>query len=181
VRTVYNKTISKRRCTFCKELLAPNKTVKEVSEMFSTDYHPNCYQTFLKQTNSLSGQFSSLLQSSRERAKRKGWDYDLSSDEYDDTDGIDFLYKLYLSQSKRCALTNLEFLPNDDSEWSFHRTISIDRKDSSIGYLKSNVQLVCQAVNYLKSNMTDDQVQTIAEGIIVTNRKKSSKKSKTKR
>jgi hypothetical protein len=171
INRISNK-LSQRKCKFCDQFLAPTKSVKEVSMLYPEDYHPNCYQTFLKQTQSLSGQFSSLLQSSRKRARRKGWDYDLSSDEYNDLDGIQFLHNLYLEQGKRCAVSGMEFLPNDDDEWSFHRTISIDRRDSTKGYTRSNVQLVCQCVNYLKSNLRDDQVNEIANGIIATSKSK---------
>ena len=38
-------------------------------------------------------------------------------------------------------------------------TMSLDRKDSSIGYIKSNIQFISIAMNHLKNNMTEEQMQ----------------------
>ena len=37
--------------------------------------------------------------------------------------------------------------------------MSLDRKDSSIGYIKSNIQFISIAMNHLKNNMTEEQMQ----------------------
>ena len=36
--------------------------------------------------------------------------------------------------------------------------ISIDRINSSLGYIRGNVQLVCDAVNVMKSNSTEEEL-----------------------
>ena len=38
-------------------------------------------------------------------------------------------------------------------------TASLDRIDSSIGYIKNNIQFVSIAVNYMKNTMTDSEVK----------------------
>ena len=42
-------------------------------------------------------------------------------------------------------------------------TISIDRKDSSIGYTKENIQFISIAMNHLKNDMTEAEMQEILE------------------
>jgi len=56
-----------------------------------------------------------------------------------------FLKELLAKQNNRCALTGVVF---DDADYK----PSLDRVDSSIGYLKTNVQLVLADVNRMKSN-----------------------------
>ncbi|MCI0663353.1 MAG: hypothetical protein L0220_19995 [Acidobacteria bacterium] len=165
------KPAKPKHCSFCAEPLS-------AEEKKMNDYHQTCMKLFKQQTRSLSGVFSSLLYSARKRAEKKNWRYDLSSDSFDDTDGVEWLIEVYRKQAGKCAISGLEFLPSDDPEWSFHRTLSIDRIRSDVGYLRSNCQLVCQCVNYLKSNMSDEQVREIAEGIIETSEKRSRKSSR---
>ncbi len=38
------------------------------------------------------------------------------------------------------------------------KTISIDRIDSSKGYVRGNVQLVCWVVNQMKNDLTNDEL-----------------------
>ena len=43
---------------------------------------------------------------------------------------------------------------------------SIDRIVPSLGYIKSNVRLVCSQVNMMRSNLEDSEVINICEAII---------------
>jgi len=61
-----------------------------------------------------------------------------------------YLWDLYLKQNKKCALSGLGIsFPRkfDDTLW----TASLDRIDSSIGYMKGNVQWVHKHVNLMKN------------------------------
>lgn len=60
-----------------------------------------------------------------------------------------FIFELLAKQNYCCALTGICF---NENVWP-----SIDRIDSSVGYLKSNVQLVTGTVNRAKWNLTQDQ------------------------
>lgn len=73
-------------------------------------------------------------------AKQRKLEYNL--DEF-------FIKELLNKQENRCALSGTIF--NDKNK------ISIDRIDSSKGYIKDNIQLVIFEVNRMKSNFTQDQ------------------------
>lgn len=50
--------------------------------------------------------------------------------------------------------------------------VSIDRIDSTKGYLKTNVQLVCMVVNQMKSDLSLNELISICKQIIEHNGKK---------
>lgn len=60
----------------------------------------------------------------------------------------EYLYNMAINQNLRCAILNV---PLSFDRGMPHK-ISIDRIDSSIGYIPGNVQLVCLAANYMKSD-----------------------------
>lgn len=74
----------------------------------------------------------------------------------------EYIYKLYLNQNKRCALCGIKIsLPKSYFEiacGSF--TASLDRIDSSKGYVKGNLQWVHKKINIMKQAMLDDEFIT---------------------
>jgi hypothetical protein len=67
----------------------------------------------------------------------------------------DYVWKLYLNQNKRCALTGL---PISFGRVSMRKetTASLDRIDSSKGYVEGNVAWVLKDVNMLKVNLSNE-------------------------
>ena len=69
--------------------------------------------------------------------------------------GIEFditpelIWKIYLDQNKKCALTGIEI---GWKEVGQDHTASIDRIDSSIGYVDGNVWLLHKDVNMMKQS-----------------------------
>lgn len=64
---------------------------------------------------------------------------------------IDYVLGIYDAQKGRCALSGVE-MTHIAGHGRVPTNISIDRIDSSKGYVKGNIQLVCCAVNVAKSN-----------------------------
>lgn len=77
-----------------------------------------------------------------------------------------FLVDLWYRQGGKCALTGRPMvIPN----WRVlgqgcttrmprnTHNASVDRIDSNVGYTAGNLQLVCYAVNIMKTNMTDEE------------------------
>lgn len=77
----------------------------------------------------------------------------------------DYLEKLWEEQNGKCAITGL---PINLQYWNTRKTpfsASLDRKDSSKGYLKGNVQFVAYSVNMAKNNFTDEQIKEFFDAV----------------
>ena len=70
----------------------------------------------------------------------------------------EYLWKLYLSQDRKCALSgvNIEFGKGRRNNKST-QTVSVDRIDSSKGYVEGNVQWVHKTVNIMKQSLSDEE------------------------
>jgi hypothetical protein len=77
-------------------------------------------------------------------ARQRNHEYDVSKK---------YLYDLYIKQNKKCALSKLSIVignkPGDEKK---EITASLDRIDSSKGYIKGNVQWVHKNINRMKSD-----------------------------
>lgn len=79
----------------------------------------------------------------KHEAGKRGLEFDLT---------IQFLWELYLQQDKRCKLSNVPivFIRNYERDLKKGQTASLDRIDSSKGYIEGNVQWVHKDVNFMK-------------------------------
>lgn len=71
---------------------------------------------------------------------------------------LEYLKSVWEEQKGICPYTGLSLvLPTDSNVKDLHPTIraSLDRIDSSKGYVKGNVQFISTCINYLKSDMSD--------------------------
>lgn len=97
--------------------------------------------------------WSYLLQSARNRAKEKGWVFDLS-DEW-----------ACSRWTGRCEITNIAFQTNG-KRGPQPFSASIDRKDSTKGYTQENTRFILWGCNAIKGVGTDDDMWTIAKAIV---------------
>jgi hypothetical protein len=79
--------------------------------------------------------------------------------------------EIFEQQGGRCALSGVKMT------WMNERirptSISIDRIDSSRGYSRDNVRLLCHSVNRMKGDATDGDVLEIAKAIVARMEKTS--------
>ena len=81
---------------------------------------------------------------------------------------LDYLMTLWESQYGRCAITNIPIsLTSDD----FVQMASLDRIDSSIGYIEGNVQYVSCCINLAKNNLSNQRMHDFIK-LIIDNYKK---------
>lgn len=78
--------------------------------------------------------FTKKVKSARER----GIEFDIT---------IEYVYSVYIRQKKECSLTGIPLVFSYKAE---DCNVSIDRIDSSKGYVKRNIQLVHKDVNFMK-------------------------------
>ena len=72
---------------------------------------------------------------------------------------IEYIWELFLLQNKKCSLTgvSLHLEPNYMGKIS-KNTASLDRIDSSKGYIEGNVQWVHQKVNIIKNDLSEQEL-----------------------
>ena len=80
------------------------------------------------------------------------------------------MWDLYLKQNKKCALTGLDICfgiyGNDKLGGTRPQTASLDRIDSTKGYLVGNVQWVHKDINNIKQDYSVDELIEYCDLII---------------
>lgn len=95
----------------------------------------------------LDGKLISLITQSKYRCKTSRKEHTIDTH---------YLRGLYYGQEGRCALSGITMtISGERGTPNYWFSISLDRIDSSLGYIDGNVQLVCTGVNYMKKDMTD--------------------------
>ena len=91
----------------------------------------------------ISGAFYSTI---KRNAKRRGIEFSIS---------IKYIANLYEKQKGRCALSNLKLHLPKNSRSDRQATASLDRIDSSKGYIKGNLQWLHKDINQSKWKMPE--------------------------
>lgn len=103
------------------------------------------------------GRMLALAGNAKQRSKRIGWSYNLS---------VDFLCALWEEQRGLCAITKMPLsLEKEDSRWN-SSLVSLDRIDSSKGYLQDNVWLVTSKINYAKGTQTYEEFVGMCKEVV---------------
>jgi len=97
-----------------------------------------------------------IFHSSIGNAKKRGLEHSIS---------IDYLEKLWNNQKGLCYYTNKEMLRNLTNSDNNNDSISIDRVDSSKGYIEGNIVLCRWIVNRMKNDISHDEFLTIISDI----------------
>ena len=82
---------------------------------------------------------------------------------------IEYIWKLFLRQDRKCAFSGL---PLDFTHGRNHHhkgTASLDRIDSTRGYVNGNVQWVHKDVNWMKQDYSNDYFLTMCKTIVKHN------------
>jgi len=113
----------------------------------SKDTHPAAYVSkAAKRSASPKNFIATVLNHAAGRKQHLGFDIDLG-----------YLVGLYNAQDGRCAISG-ERMTYLAGQGRVSTNISIDRIDSSRGYVRGNVQFVCDVVNRMKQDMAEDDL-----------------------
>jgi hypothetical protein len=88
-------------------------------------------------------------------AALRGIDWSLSLDDVADT---------MVEQEQKCALTGWD-ISFPECGHSYKAPASIDRIDSTIGYTKTNIQLVVRKVNMMKQHYSQDEFIEVCKAV----------------
>lgn len=103
------------------------------------------------------GAAANICRFTKNRAKKKGWEYDLDREwVLDQLNAIGW----------KCQVTGTPFERIGKNFFDSWTSVSIDRIDSSKGYTKDNVQFVTAWVNKAKSNLPMDQFIAFCEAVV---------------
>ena len=102
------------------------------------------------------------LQAALKSARRRAKEYN----RYIDID-LEYLFYLWTAQNGKCALKGMQ-MPYKFSEGRVNSNLSIDRIDSTKGYSKDNVQLVCMAANQMKNDLSMEELTSLCSMILNT-------------
>jgi hypothetical protein len=69
---------------------------------------------------------------------------------------IEYVWELFLLQERKCALSGLDIWFKHTTTQGTSNTASLDRIDSSKGYITGNVQWVHKDVNKMKNSFDQD-------------------------
>jgi hypothetical protein len=92
----------------------------------------------------------------RSRSNRKGIQFDLT---------VEFLKRLWDKQSGRCAITGIN-MTHSILEGKIKTNLSVDKINAKLGYTQKNIQLVCNIVNIMKSDMDIKELKYFCNLII---------------
>ena len=92
----------------------------------------------------------------RDRAIRNGLVVDFDKE---------YLRELWITQNQRCAISGVEMTTVFFSG-RVPSNMSVDRIDSEKGYIRGNVQLVCMAVNQMKSDLSNEELLFFCNKIV---------------
>lgn len=105
----------------------------------------------LRHRSTLRGFVGNLCVRSKSSCAKQGYNgYDIDTD---------FVCGLWKQQKGKCALTGMPMLHKPGTLTSG----SIDRIDNSLGYLKTNVHLVCKWVNLARGNYSVEEIKLVLE------------------
>lgn len=102
------------------------------------------------------------LKGTRRRSKEKNIYNDLT---------IDYLLYLWERQKGCCALTGIP-MTYKFYEGRVNTNVSVDRIDSTKGYSKDNVQLVCMAANQMKNDLSMEEFIKMCEYVLALERER---------
>jgi hypothetical protein len=147
-----------KHCSTCGEL-------KPLELFTSNKSQPSGYMTYCKACNNERNKRYRKSESNLERASKRIFSY-LSRRVREKGFELDFDYhfleELYKRQEGLCAYTKVPL----DLQAGTPNTLSVDRVDSSKGYLKTNVKLVTWVVNNCKQDLSLADFRDLCEKVL---------------
>jgi hypothetical protein len=150
IRNSYGNNFLLVRCAICKTTQRKIAVSKIISKTINACKKCTVTKTNHYRWNGVGNMSQSVLKSIQHNARRKNREVSVS---------LQYLWELYLKQDKKCALTGV-YLGEYVSHYKLGGNLplaSVDRIDSSLGYIEGNVQWVHKDINTLKTDFPQDR------------------------
>jgi len=149
------KKTKKVECPYCGKI---NEKPAYMVERGAKFCNSSCYHNWTRGKPSSNGfkpkPFQKLTSQIKQRAKKKGLEFDLTKV---------YLKGLFEDQGERCVYTGfeLEIITNKTrNKINPFNQASLDRINSSKGYVKGNVQFISKPMNFFKGKLPDDNIRS---------------------
>lgn len=93
----------------------------------------------------------------KRNAIKRGIDFNVS---------IEYLWDLFLKQDSKCNLSGLPLSFGRVVKDRVNRTASVDRIDSSKGYVQENIQWVHKKINIMKNTYSQEEFITLCKQVV---------------
>jgi len=141
------------------KLLARKKVYYQANKKRISEYRKKYYtenkEEFLENQRSYYasdlGRRKKIISKARERAKKAGFEFDISVDD--------------ITLPTYCPYLGIE-LTHELGKGQLRTNSSIDRIDSSKGYIKGNVQIISRIANTMKCDASIEELKTFARNIL---------------
>jgi hypothetical protein len=149
-KSEFDRNIRLNRHNFCSRKCSvtySNKTVNKEYLRSKENLDKLKFANLNKKRNS--DPFTYILRSVRQRY----FEHNLTSE---------YLKQIWDNQDHKCVYTHIELIiPNysNRSKIDIKNRASLDRIDSSKGYIEGNVQFVSTPINYMKNTMSDEKTK----------------------
>jgi hypothetical protein len=81
----------------------------------------------------------------------------------------EYVWNLYVQQNGKCALSGMPLTFSPSTPDKYDKTASLDRIDSSKGYVKGNVQWVHKDINAMKQAFSDEYFIEMCKNVVDNN------------
>ena len=157
-------------CHKCGEYLPTSEFGKHQSYPYRDGHDARCRKCRSKQATENKQKYSGdyalckILQmrflAAKDRAKKKNLPFDISKE---------YLKELWDKQNGKCAISGID-MTFEQCNGRTSTNVSIDQINPNEGYTVGNIQLVCMAINQIKSDLKMDEVYMFCK-CILENRK----------
>jgi hypothetical protein len=154
---------TKRFCSRSCSITYTKEHGKEIASNFGTEWNDSeANKTQIRKANKIrwerdySGGFAEFLRRARKSVRSKGLDLSLTINDLKDQWAI---------QHGCCPYTGWQLDMPKSTAKKKPNTASLDRIDSSLGYIKGNVQFVSVMANFAKSDFDEKDMQNFCQAI----------------
>lgn len=145
-KSYYYADTNKKFCGKCQ--IVKNVNLFWKHSLTKDGFHSYCKECCFKSARksleksylTFEGRIPTILNSCKKNAKKRSQKFNLTKK---------ILIQIWNKQNQRCFYSGLKMLTTPNS----HLTVSIERKNTKLGYIQSNIVLICSSINSMRSDI----------------------------